>query len=327
MQRIQFTIQGREKDRIAISLTLSLYGARLTQCPLHTYYTDPDAYARGQLAICHSCPTDILFGPFALPLEGRVFGSEILYFEKSPPNLKKPVFSTSEDIQKLKLPDMDSHPVLQYMFQAIRKMKENHGDEMPIAAIALTPVDLPVMLFGIHSWLEVLLFFRKEAEQLIKMLIPYSIEKMNRLFESGASFLVIPCAFTNPTIVTREIIEETTLPVLKEVFQEIQGPLVLHSSGAPIMPFLDLFSELRNVIGFVLNADEDIREARRRTGPGKILIGNIDGPSLGRLSREEVFQERQKVLMEFGEDPGFILGTSGADIAYDTPVENIQAFQ
>ncbi|MFC1568983.1 uroporphyrinogen decarboxylase family protein [bacterium] len=327
MERIQSTLQGKVKDHHAVSLTLSLYGARLTQCPLEKYYTDATAYAKGQEAIREFCRSDILFGPFALPLEGHAFGSEIQFLKKNPPNLKRPVFESSDDIYKLILPDLESHPTLTYIFESIQKMKEVHGDEIPIAGITLNPIDLPIMLFGIHGWLETLLFFEQEARQLIEMLIPYCIQKINRFFDSGATFVVMPCAFTNPSILTREIIEEITLPIIRDFFQQIHGPLVIHSSGAPLLPFLDLFAELPQVIGFVLNAGEDIHLARQKVGPEMVLIGNVEGPSLVNRSTEDVLRECQKVLFEFGEDPRFILGSTGADIAYDTPIETIHAFR
>ena len=43
MERILATLAGEPTDRRAISLTLPLYGARLTSCDLRTYYTDPGA--------------------------------------------------------------------------------------------------------------------------------------------------------------------------------------------------------------------------------------------------------------------------------------------
>ena len=51
MERIQAALAGKPVDRRAIAPVLGLYGARLTNCPLDQYYTDPAAYARGQSAV------------------------------------------------------------------------------------------------------------------------------------------------------------------------------------------------------------------------------------------------------------------------------------
>jgi len=326
MERLQATIRGSDKDRCAVSLTLSLFGARLIQCPLKTYYTDASCYSQGQEAVRRLCHPDLLFGPFALPLEARAFGSEIHFFDQNPPNLRRPAWKSIHDVNRLKLPDLDSDPTMLYFFNTVRHMKKIHGSEIPIAAITLSPVDLPAMLFGIHGWLESVLFFQDEAQRIMEKLIPYCKKKINRFMESGAAFIVFPCAFANPSIITREIAETTMLPVLNETFSESKGPLVIHSSGAALIPFLDLFCDLPGVSGFVLNAGEDIRLARQKTGPEKILIGNVEGPTLVNRTSEAIEQTCRQALEDYGDDSRFILGTTGADIAYDTPLSNIQVF-
>lgn len=326
MERVSATLKGQEKDRCAVSLTLSLYGARLTQCPLETYYSDPKAYAAAQNIVREKCNPDILFGPFALTLEGLAFGSKLRFFDKNPPNLKQPILESTADISKLELPDPDSNPVLHFLFETIRLMKQTHKNDIPIAAVSLTPVDLPIMLLGIHGWLETVLFSIPLAIQLMELLAEYSIQKINRLFEAGASFVVLPCAFANPSIITHEIIRDIMIPVLQRLFQEIHGPLIIHSAGARLLPFLDLYHDLANVTGFVVNADEDMILARNKIKSDQVLIGNIEGPDLVMQSPEDVLRHCQMLLNTCKEDPHFILGTTGADIAYDTPLECILAF-
>ena len=51
IDRVMATIQGTDKDCIPLSLTLSLYGAALTNCPLDEYYTDSKKYVSGQLKV------------------------------------------------------------------------------------------------------------------------------------------------------------------------------------------------------------------------------------------------------------------------------------
>ncbi|MBN2103600.1 hypothetical protein JW835_06115 [bacterium] len=326
MERIQATIRGMDKDRCAVSLTLSLFGARLIQCPLETYYTDAVCYSRGQEEVLRHCHPDILFGPFALPLEGRAFGSDIRFMDKNPPNLKRPAWASVREMPRLNFPDLDSDPTMLYFFEAVHHMKKIHGNKIPIAAITLSPVDLPVMLFGIHGWLESVLFYKDETRKLMDKLVPYCIKKINRFMESGAAFVVMPCAFANPSVITREIAETIMLPVLNDTFRESKGPLLIHSAGAPLIPFLDLYYDLPGVSGFVLNGEEDIRLARRRVGPEKVLIGNVEGPTLVNHSIDKIEQICRQTLDACGDDPRFIFGTTGADIAYDTPVSNIQVF-
>ena len=60
LERVTAALSGKSFDRRPVSITLSLYGARLTNCPLTTYYTDADEYFRGQEAVYKTFQPDIL---------------------------------------------------------------------------------------------------------------------------------------------------------------------------------------------------------------------------------------------------------------------------
>jgi uroporphyrinogen decarboxylase len=327
MERVLATLQGQQIDRRAVSLTLSLYGARLTNCPPSEYYNSPTAYARGQSVVRETIQPDILLGPFSLPLEGEAFGSEIRIFENQAPNLRRPAISSPQEIGRLAMPDMDSHPRLVYFREAIRLMAAEHGREVPIAAIALNPTDLPAMILGMEVWLETLLFDKAGTQRMFDLTIPYFVSRVNALLAEGASFVVLPAVFNNPSIVTREIARDVTIPVLREAFSQVKGPLVIHSGGARLAPFIDLFAGLPKVAAFVLNARESLAEAREKIGPEMTLIGNIEGPTLFKRTAEDIRRECMEVLQDRRDDPHFILGSSGGDIAFDTPIENILAWR
>lgn len=84
-ERVFATFQGKPVDRRPFTAMLSLYGARLTGCPLRDYYTDASAYARGQTAVREIFRPDILFSPFSLVGLAEAFGGEAKYFDNAPP--------------------------------------------------------------------------------------------------------------------------------------------------------------------------------------------------------------------------------------------------
>jgi uroporphyrinogen decarboxylase len=327
LERVLATVSGNPTDRRAVSLLLSLYGARLTGCPLESYYRDPTAYAQGQAAVQETFQPDILFGPFALPLEGAAFGSQVRFFETQAPNLARPVLSNPEEIKDLSIPNLESDPYLAYFHEAVRLLAAQHGSDTPIAAIAIGPVDLPIMLLGIEGWLEAVLFDDSSTKRILDITIPYTIQRFNDLFDAGATFIVTPAVFANPSIVTKSIIKRLALPALCETFSQVNGPIVIHSGGARLTPFLDIYSQLSNVAGFLLNANEDMKLARQITGENAVLIGNLDGPNLHHLSEDTIQADCEQLLKDCKTDPRIILGTCGADIAYETPTENILALR
>lgn len=325
-ERVMATIQGKPKDRVAIAPTLPLYGARLTECPLQQYYTDVDSYVRGQVAVRQLLKPDVLYGPFSFPLEGTAFGSQVRWFETQPPNLTRPAIESIAELDKLSMPDIKAHPVFRFIHESIHRLADTYAGEVPIAAVAINPVDLPVMIMGIDNWLQTMLFDPEGTQAMLALTIPHFVGWANMLLEAGAAFVVSTSAFVSGTIVTHSMAETIGIPALQTAFAQLNGPVVLHNTGAPIVPHMDLLASIPNVAGFALNHKESYAEARDIIGPEPVLVGGTDGTALQLQSRSEVWDTCWTALEDRREDAHFILGTDGADISYNTPMENIYVF-
>lgn len=324
VDRIMATVQGNPVDRRAVAPVLSIYGSKLTCCPTEEYFSRSQAYVDGQLAVFDTFSPDVIFGPFCVAKEGEVFNGEVEYFTNLPPNLVRPGMSHVSEITDLAVDNLLSHPFVEYIEQAIGGLIKTIGSKAAIAPIMLSPVDLPLMIMGLERWLQIFLFDPQEAEQLITWAEPYFVQRCNRLFDLGAPFIIIPGSFVNPSILTREIVETFAIPLLKQSFQQLTGPVILHSGGAKLLPFIDLFSSLEQVAGFVLNPGEDMRSARAKLQSSAVLDGNIDGPNLHTMSSDEVYCACHDILSQTNNDPYVILGTSAADVRPETPMKNIQ---
>jgi len=326
-ERMEAVLSGNIPDRPPVSMGLSLYGAGLTHCPLLKYYSDPGAYASGQDQVRRIFQPDILFAPFAMPLYAQAFGGTLRFYENQPPNMKMPALLLPKDFHSLPLPDPDTNPSLVYIRRAIRAMRSRHGGEVAIAGVGMDPVSLPIMLMGLDNWLETFLFEKQLAQDILGWIEPFFREWVNILFEEGASFVALPMAFTTPAIVPRQLVAERCLPLLKQAFEGIKGPLVLHSTGAPFARFLDLFAQLPNVRGGELNCRDSFKDAREIVGRDLVLMGNLEGPNCNRWTVEETRKKCRTILQDRKDDPFFILGTSGPDIPMETPPEIIHAIR
>ena len=327
IERVRATVEGRPVDRRAFSMTLSLYGARLTTCDLHDYYTDPAAYARGQAAVREAFEPDVLLGPFVLPFLGEAFGSRVRFHEDSLPTLKTPAISAAGEIDRLATPNVETHPRLLYMRETVRRLATEHGRDVPVAAVALSPMDLPAMILGVGDWLQALLFDPEHARRVLDVTVPHFIQWMNALFADGATFVILPAAFVNSRIVTREIAQEIAAPALRAAFADVRGSIVLHHAGARMGAFLDLLAGLPNVVAFCIDGSDDPKEARGMIGAEPLLMTGPEGPRLLGRSAEGIRAECVAILRERRDDPRFILSTCAADIDMQTPPENIRAFR
>ena len=324
-ERIMATIMGTKVDKRPFTGLFGLYGARLTGCPLEKYYTNSGEYLNGVSAVVKNINPDILFSPFFMPGMGAAFGTEVRYFDDQPPNIYKPAITDLDEISNLKIPDIDSAPTLLYTRDTVRGMKKKYGDEKTIGAVLLSPTELPIMITGLENWLPAVVDNDDHVKKMLDITIPFFIKFAKALISEGADLLAMPAPFSLPNILTRHLVKKYILPVLKQAFAEIEIPIFLHHTGALYNEFLDLLTGLPNVTGFIVDARDNLVEAREKVGKSKVLMSGIDGTRLDRYTQEEIRQITLTVLKERADDPHFIFTLASADVQYKTPIENITA--
>jgi uroporphyrinogen decarboxylase len=326
-ERKMATLAGKPLDRRAVAPVLGLYGARLTGCPLDQYYTDPAAYARGQSAVREAFRPDVLCAPLAFAAIGAAFGGELVFLDTEAPNLRRPAVPSVEEWDLVVPPDPDIHPRLLYFRDAIRLMAAEHKNQVPIAMVIPIPADIPGVVMGLETWLETVLFDPAGARRVMDKVIPFYVRLVNGFFAAGATFVVMPCGFASPAIVTRDIVTTFTRPILAQVLAQLHGPVVLHNVGAPLLAHLDLLTGLPAVVAFIVDQRDDLARARRVVGPDIVLFGGLDCSNVGRMTAAEVKDRCQAILENRHRDARFVLGTSGPDIVWNTPPENIHAMR
>lgn len=326
-ERVFATLTGAPVDRRAFSPVMSLYGAKLTGCPLGQHYSDAALYARGQAAVMETFHPDILFAPFALVLEGEAFGSQAGFFDHQPPNLLAPAAASAEDVSRLPTPDVDSHPRLLYVREALRRVVAAHGGDVAVAAVVLSPIDLPLMIMGMENWLHTVLCDKDGARRVLDVTRSFFCRWAGALLADGADFLALPAAFLNPAVVTRQMVETFGLPALRDAFADVKGDIVLHHGGAPWLAFMDLYVGLPRVVGYVVDHRDSLSEARHKVGGDAALLGGLDGPNIGKESPEALEARCLALLADRHDDARYILTNSGPDIALDTPQDNIHAIR
>jgi uroporphyrinogen decarboxylase len=327
LERVMATGGGQAVDRRAFLPALSLYGARLTDCPLDLYYSSPARFAAGQEAVHDEFEPDVLFGPFAFAGIGEAFGCKLTWIRDQPPNIRKPAISSMDEWCKLKVPDIDTSAPLRFLRESVRRLANTFRGNVPIAVALPPPTDIPALVLGIDLWLELILFDRPRANEVLEHMNPFFVRLANSLFSDGATFLVLTCAFASPAVVNREVARSFTHPAMREAFAQLTGPVIVHHGGAPVLAHLDLLTGLPSVLGYVVGPEDDRERARQIIGPQPILLSGPSGPVLGHRRAEDIEQECQAILDERHEDLHYALCTTGADVPLWTPPENIHAMR
>lgn len=318
-------MKGKTSDRRALSLTLSLYGASLTSCPMNRYFTDSRAYFQGQCAVADKCGSDMLFSPFVLTAEAEAFGSTTAQPCNNPPVLKKHAISDIHDISRIQIPDPDTHPRLLYIREALNMMVSHLGSSFPIAAPVTSPMDLPVLLMGLENWLEIILFNDSLFEDVRQICTEHFVSWANILFAQGASVLVIPSMFSNPSLISEILVCRIMLPALNSAFGRLNGPIIFHHGGQKLTKHLHLYKDLPNIAGFLIGHQDNLLQAREVLGPNMLLMGNLDGPSLRAMTPHQIRRQCVQILDQMSADRNFILASANADIAAATPAENLES--
>lgn len=326
-ERIMATLTGQPIDRRAVNLVLSLYGARLTEVPLDRYFTDPAEYVRGQAAIRTIFDPDIMYGPFAFAIIAAAFGCKIRWHNDQAPTVCNPAVGSGEEMYRLLPPDPDTHPHLLFIREATRRMVEEYRGEVSIAVPMPPPIDLPTLIMGIDAWLDLVLFDPEGASRVLGIISDFIVRFANCLFADGANFMAMPCAFGSPAIVTREMLTDFSRPALIAAYSQFNGPVVLHHGGAPILKHLDLLTGLPQVVGYVVDQNDDLDKARTIIGEAPVLIGGLNAPGMADMTAAQVERHCLSVLKNRRDDLHFILGTCAPDVPLETPPENISAIK
>ncbi len=325
LDRVLATAAGSPRDRGALSLTLSAYGARMISCPLKDYYHRPELYLEGQEAIRSEFQPDILFSPFALAVEGEAFGARLRYFESAAPNLAQSAFASVKELVDFDFSTAIDHPRIRYIHDATRALASLPGQDRAICGIFLSPLDLPAIILGLDAWLDAFLFKEAEWEAVCDKTTEYFVQRANAFFDDGAQILALPMVFCSPSILTKQLFEKRVLPRLKDAFARVKGPLVIHHGGAPISAHLAALAGIPQALGCVVDPMDSLGGARSLIGKEKLLLGNFDGPKLNGLSPEQAYTRVMAILQNRAEDRHFILASSSADIQSNTDPQSLKA--
>lgn len=317
-ERVGALIAGTPVDRPPFALTASLYGARLTGRKASEYFSDPALYAAGQRAVAGLCGPDILFGPFAFALEAAAFGAEAERFDDAPPLVRKPATRSPAGIGSIRRPDPGASAELRCLVDSLAAVVADQGGQRPVAAPIAAPTDLPILLMGMEGWVETLLFEPELAAEWAALAADHFAALASAYFAAGASFVVVPVMSTSPAIMAPNLIERLLMPILREAFGRLAGPIVFHHGGNRLSGLLPMLKDLPNVAGFVLDERDSFAEARQALGPGHLLLGNLSGPQCGLRPAADLEARTRALLADRRTDAKFIFATSGADIPYDT---------
>jgi len=324
-ERVMSTLQGLPVDRVPVLAVLNVLSTKLTNLPMKKIYTDLDAYVDSQKAIIDTFGIDMVLSTFDYSVIGEAYGSKVAWFDNQAPNIKKPLTISFEEFLSQPLPDIRNTGRLPLAIAASRKLAETYQGKIPIFAAVPGVCSLPALIFGLERWLDTLLFDPQTAHKILLHTGKFFVDWCNALLKAGNTALIITEGVTAKEVIYRDLFTSRFLPVIQELFPQIEGPIVFHHTGGSINHILDLLPAIPGLIAVAVGSKDNLSEARKLVGNQMSIIGNLDNLSFPAASEEGIYSRSMQKLEEMSAPGHYFLANSGADIPLNTPLENIHA--
>ena len=325
-QRVSAVLQGRLPDRVPLfvmSRHWALHHAGLTfeQCLADA---SGELYARAQAQAYALFEYDGVMDLEGVSAESEVFGCRLATSADNSPTVRQPLIGCPEDMATLKVPGLDSHPVVERQLNVVRCLRRTLGADVPIYANVQCPFRSAAMLRGIENLLLDLYERPGHVHALLKKTTRMAIAYGRALADSGT--VLMP---SNPlgarNIMSRQHYNEFVFPYDREMvaaFGRRHIPTVLHICG-DVNDRLDLIAA-SGYDGVSLDSAVDLMQAKRQVGERICLIGNVDVFKPLRDGRPEQVAAAAGACLAAAAGGRFML-SAGCEVIRDTPAENIRA--
>jgi len=299
-----------------------MHGARLKGVSIQKYYSDPVLMADAQVRLARKYHNDFVNSFTYASAEIEAFGGDTIFYEDGPPNSGKPVIQALEDIEALEVPDIVGTPSLKVTIDATRHLKSAVGNDIPIAAVTISPFSLPVMQMGFENYFELLFDDKEHYELLMKVNLAFQTEYANMLLEAGATAVVYFDPVSSPTIIPREKYLETGYKVAKESVRATKGPVIAHFASGRTMPILEEIVQT-GFIGFGASVDDDMALLKKKVGSRLTIVGNLNGMEMPHWNADQVDANVRKAIRDGAPGGGFILSDNHGEIPWQVSEETV----
>ncbi|MCX8010453.1 MAG: hypothetical protein N3A61_04820 [Ignavibacteria bacterium] len=195
----------------------------------------------------------------------------------------------------------------------------------PVFACCIGPFSLASRLFGLTEILTSILIEPDIIHSLLQKCCEFNLIYFHELKRTGVNGIVI--AEPSSGMLSPELCDEFSSKYIKRIVDELQNDkliIILHNCGNT-EPLLESMQNT-GAKGFHFGNKCKIQKALSIINNDRIIMGNVDPANVFRLaSPMEVKKSTLDLLESTAQFNNFIL-SSGCDVPFQTPVENVEAF-
>ncbi|MCP8311889.1 MAG: MtaA/CmuA family methyltransferase [Candidatus Methylarchaceae archaeon HK02M1] len=281
-------------------------------------HRDPEKMAKLAIAAYEMTGIENVRVPFDFVIEPEAMGCKIKW-----PDNPILVPATIEHIYKkpedLKMPEnlleTGRIPVL---LEAIRILRKEVGDFLPISSLALGPFTLAGELAGTAELMMMIMRNPENVKKFVEFSTEFIIEFAKAQYRAGADIVQIGDPTASGDLISPKMFQEYAKPALTRVADELKGIRLLHICGNATPMIKDVVE--CGYDGISIEEAVDISKVKPIAGDVKIL-GNVS--SKGHMvmgTPEQVKEETLKAL-----DAGVDLLEPGCGVSLPAPLDNVKA--
>jgi len=268
--------------------------------------------------------------PFCLTVEAQALGVPIKWgTEDRQPSVDKTPFN---DPSEIKYDDVLEKGRIPVVVEAVKQLKEDVGDHLPVVSGITGPVTLAGHLMGVERLIREVLTSPDSVDGFVAVATEVLKMYAEELIDAGADVVVPLDPVASPDTIIPEAFEKIALPYLQDLHKHIhsKGALaVLHICGN-VKPILAQMAE-SGADGLSIEEKVSMKEAKKIVLGGRgehdlmarkiALVGNVSSVDPLLLGDPEKVYETVFDVLDEGTD----LCTPGCGIAPRTPTENLEA--
>ncbi|MBI9013135.1 MAG: uroporphyrinogen decarboxylase family protein [Clostridiales bacterium] len=318
MERVLTALSFKEPDRVPMFLLLSLYGANEMKMTPKEYFSNPENVVEAQLKMLKKYDNDCLDSFYYAGIEFEAWGGKTIFKNDAPPVSGRPNIRSLEDIDNLKVPNVNESPSLLKVLKTIRMMKDKVGDQVPIVGVVMSPFSFPVIQMGFDRYLDLIYSDELRFNRLMKFNEEFCIEWANAQIDAGATVIAYFDPMSSPTIVPKELYLKTGYEISKRTISKINGPVTTHFASAITLPIIDEIIETGSVVVGV-SCTEDLNKLKEKCNGKITILGNLNGIEMCRWTSDDTERIIKDLIRKAATGGGLIISDNHGEIPMQVP--------
>lgn len=305
---------------------VTLAGIQSLGLDFASLHTDAEKMAAAAATTPKLFGFDCAVVPFAISVEAAALGCEVNYYQGASrhpeeiyyPTIKTKTVETAGDI-RLPVGGPEKAEAILLVAEAVRLLKAEIGDEVPVGAWVLGPFTLAGQIMELDHLLKMPLKAPREMEHILDILAEFLVGVLQVYRAAGADYLTVREPGAASDVIRPSMFRDLVVPRLRRIFAHIASPKVLHICGKTNA----IIAAMSEAGADALSVDHrnDVAASRGELGDEVMLLGNFNGID---LLVEQTPAAAAKMITA-GLDGGLSTVWPGCDIWPTAKAQNLRA--